>query len=103
MADGVFSTEFIKGVIDRVVKNLGYNEVKELQFKVMLEILNGRDVFAVLPTGYGKSLCYGCLPLVKSHPHPAHIKEPSFPSEVTMIFPSESAIFLRYTCAQHYN
>ena len=75
MADHVFSTEFIKGIIDRVVKNLGYNEVKELQFKVMLEILNGRDVFAVLPVGYGKSLCYGCLPLVRiSKSHPFHQK-----------------------------
>ena len=26
--------------------------------------MKGRDVFAVLPTGYGKSFCFGCLPLV---------------------------------------
>ena len=26
--------------------------------------MKGRDVFAVLPTGYRKSLCFGCLPLV---------------------------------------
>ena len=25
--------------------------------------MNGRDVFAVLPTGFGKTFCYACIPL----------------------------------------
>ena len=43
---------------------LGYGALKDLLLEVIKGIATGRDVFAVLPTGYGKSLCYGCLPLV---------------------------------------
>ena len=45
-----------------VAKQLGYPEMKDLQVKVVVDFVCGRDVFAVLPTGYGKSLCYACLP-----------------------------------------
>ena len=45
-------------------KELGYPRLKPEQDDVIETFVKGRDVFAVLPTGYGKSLCYGCLPLV---------------------------------------
>ena len=37
-------------------RNLGYEEKKLQQLQVVTGILRGRDVFAVLSTGYGKSL-----------------------------------------------
>ena len=33
---------------------LGYNSLKEHQIEVVLAVAGGRDVFAVLPTGYGR-------------------------------------------------
>lgn len=41
---------------------LGYPSLKREQLDVVVAFLSGRDVFAVLPTGFGKSLCYACLP-----------------------------------------
>ena len=34
------------------------------RIEVVLSFLTGNDVFAVLPTGYGKSMCYACLPFL---------------------------------------
>ena len=36
---------------------------KEEQRQVMKHFLSGKDTFVVLPTGFGKSICYQCLPI----------------------------------------
>ena len=38
--------------------------MKPDQLQVVSGIVSGRDVFAVLPTGFGMSLCYACPPTV---------------------------------------
>lgn len=38
--------------------------MKAEQLEAAREFVKGKDVFVSLPTGSGKSLCYGCLPLV---------------------------------------
>jgi len=53
------SEDFIKRATDKAAAhNLGYVSVKGLQYKVISEVLNGHDVFAVLPTGFGKDLTH---------------------------------------------
>ena len=42
---------------------LGYSSMKPEQAEVAVALIVGRDVFAILPTGFGKSLCYACLPV----------------------------------------
>ena len=41
-------------------RRLGYTELKHQQLQALTEFVGGRDVFVVLPTGYGKSLIYAC-------------------------------------------
>ena len=45
-------------------KYFGYTELKEKQYSVINELLLGNDVIGLLPTGYGKSMCYILPPLV---------------------------------------
>ena len=46
------------------IQKLGYSELKQEQLKVVMAFVSGRDIFAILSTGYRKTLCYTCLPLV---------------------------------------
>jgi Werner syndrome ATP-dependent helicase len=43
---------------DLLNKYFGHSELKDEQYKIIKNILNGNDVCAVLPTGFGKSVCY---------------------------------------------
>ena len=44
--------------------------LKDRQIEVLSFVLQGRDTFAVLPTGYGKSLIYYLLPLLHDELYP---------------------------------
>ena len=62
MAVARFPEERTMQACKRVSLSLGYPSLKEEQQKVIVKFVQGEDVFAVLPTGFGKSLCYVCLP-----------------------------------------
>ena len=49
-------------MLSNTLWKLGF--IKSLQLEVVLAIATGQDVFGVLPTGYGKSLYYACLPIL---------------------------------------
>ena len=59
-----FSEAEVESVCVVVASSLGYPTLREQQLRVLLSYIRGNDVhvFAVLPTGYGKSLCYAVLP-----------------------------------------
>ena len=57
------STDFLTKCICGSAEELGYRDMKPEQLKLVLKFVEGNDVFAILPTGFGKSLCYACLPL----------------------------------------
>ena len=55
----------LKSALSEVLSEIkGISELKKEQEYALLEFLYGKDVLAVLPTGYGKSLIYQLAPLV---------------------------------------
>ena len=56
-----FSKKQVRDAATVAVRQLGY---EEKQLEVVSGVLNGQDVFAVLPTGFGKSLCFASLPSI---------------------------------------
>ena len=55
------------GAIERActeaARSLGYQDLRKHQMLLVSSFLKRNDVFGVLPTGYGKRLCYAILPL----------------------------------------
>ena len=56
------TTEEKETILDDVIQSLGMTAVKQHQKDAILHIVSGKDVLVALPTGYGKSIIYGCLP-----------------------------------------
>ena len=69
-------SEILPFVVD-TASSLGYADLREQQKDAILAFLEGNDVFVALPTGYGKSLCYGCLAWYGTPPTRGHLAKVS--------------------------
>ena len=56
------SVKVIEERCSHVANILGYPSLKNEQKTVLANFVLGNGVFAMLPTGFGRSLCYACLP-----------------------------------------
>ena len=54
----------VESALSFVIAKLGYVRLKEEQKDAILSFVSGKDVFVSLPTKFGKSLCYQCLPML---------------------------------------
>ena len=52
----------IETYVMKAAEKTGYSPLKPEQKVCLVEFLLGKDVFVILPTGFGKTVCYACLP-----------------------------------------
>lgn len=45
-------------LLEELHKHFGYDSFKQGQEEIIMNLINGKDVLGILPTGVGKSLCY---------------------------------------------
>ena len=57
-----WTSDNIEAAMTASAEALGYDKLTSNQSKVLRSFLSGSDVFASLPTGSGKLLCYWILP-----------------------------------------
>jgi bloom syndrome protein len=53
----------LESCVSEASQSLGFKELKPQQTKAILKFMEGNDVFVALPTGFGKSVIFGLLPL----------------------------------------
>ena len=51
--------------LEALKKHFGYSEFHSMQESIIKDVLDGRDVFVLMPTGSGKSLCYQLPAIMK--------------------------------------
>ena len=54
----------VESIVETVTSRLGYATLKKEQKDAILSFVVGRDVLVMLPTSYGKTIWYCCLPLI---------------------------------------
>ena len=58
-----------QGAVEYALEMVGEGQLvlKNKQLEAMEVLYKGQDVFLLLPTGYGKSICFECLPFLYDH------------------------------------
>ena len=54
----------VERAVSFAMTELKVETLKDKQKEAICSFVNGRDCFIILPTGYGKTLCYVLLPYV---------------------------------------
>ena len=99
----VLSRSIVESTVYKAINKLGFSSLKPQQMMAISAFIEQRDVFVVLPTGFGKTLCFTCLPIVFDELYPS-IK----PSIVLVVTPliaimqdQVSSIHLLYLLSKH--